>query len=152
MRTRWLVLLLGVSLAANVTLGVALLVSWRGASSATVALANACAAPLCAEEGKVREELAAALCARPPDRAAIGAMLARLDAVRARQRDQIVDRWLARCAGAGSRERAALTTTVRGFLCPWCASGRAASAAPTPVAPPASDQPRHHGPQQGRNR
>ena len=145
MRTRWLVLMLGLSLAVNVTFGVALWISWHGASTATAALGGACATPLCDEEKMVREELASSLCARQPDRAVIGAMLARLDAVRARQRDEVLDRWLARCSGAGSGERAALSTTVKRFLCPWCASEGPATRAPSKAPEARSDNPKQHG-------
>lgn len=145
MRTRWIVLVLGLSLAVNVTFGVALWISWHGAPGARAAFASACATPLCDEEKKVREELASSLCAREPDRAVIGATLARLDAVRARERDEIIDRWLARCSSAGSGERAALSTTVKRFLCPWCISEDAATRAPSKAPGARSDKPKQHG-------
>ncbi|TAM54968.1 MAG: periplasmic heavy metal sensor [Acidobacteria bacterium] len=147
MRTRWFVLALGLSLAANVTLGVALWVSWHGTGAAAAALGPVCAAPLCQEERTVREELAAALCTRTPDRAAIDASLARLDQVRAGQRNEIVERWLARCSGAAPGERAALGTMMTRLLCPWRNGEGAACCAPTPAAGARpNDQPLHGQP------
>ena len=144
MRARWVVLLLGVSAAANVTLGAALWVSWHGGRTAAAALEQASSAPLCDEERKVREELAASLCSPTPDRAAIGATLARLDEVRARQRAMILERWLNRCCSAGAGERAALATAVKRTLCPWQDGRAAACCAPSP-APGArpNTKPRH---------
>ena len=143
MRTRWLVVLLGLSLVTNVTLGVALWVTWHGAPIVSAALGNACPGPLCDEERKVREELAGSLCARRPDRAAIGATLARLDAVRARQRAETIDRWISRCSSAPPGQRAALGSMVRQLLCPWCVGKEAAAlASPVPEAP--SDKPKQH--------
>jgi len=144
MKTRWLVLLLGLSFAANVTLGAALWVSWHGGRVLAAAVGQTCSAPLCDEEKKLREELAASLCARTPDRAAIGATLARLDEVRARQRTAIVERWLTRCSGADAGERAALATTITRMLCPWQGGAGAACCAPSPApgAKPAP-QPQH---------
>lgn len=145
MRTRWLVLLLGLSLAANVASGVALWFVWRGARAATAALGPACTAPLCAEERTAREELVAALCARTPERDAIGASLARLDEVRARERDAIVERWIARCAGATPAERAALGTMMTRLLCPWRNGKDAACCAPTPAPGARPDTQPQHG-------
>ena len=144
MRTRWLVLLLGLSLATNVTLAVALWMTWHGGPIVAAALGGACASPLCDEERKVREELASSLCAGRPDRAAIGATLARLDAVRARQRDETIDRWISRCSNAPANQRAALGTMVKRLLCPWCIGKDAAALAPpVPEAPP--DKPKQPG-------
>ncbi len=134
MRSRWLVALLGVSLAANVALVAAMWASWRGTAAASAAIGTTCSAPLCDEEMKVREQLAASLCAPAPDRAAISAALGRLDEVRGRQRAAIVDRWLARCSGARADERTALAATVRKMLCPWQAGSGAACCSPTPAA------------------
>ncbi len=145
MRTRWVVLALGLSLAVNVTFGVALWVSWHGTRAAAAALGPVCAAPLCEEEKTVREELVAALCARTPDRAAIGASLARLDQVRASQRNEIVERWLARCSGAAPEERAALGTMMTRLLCPWRSGTGAACCAPTPPAGKRPDDKPPHG-------
>jgi hypothetical protein len=133
MKTRWLVLLLGASFAANVTLGAALWVSWHGGRILMATAGQTCSAPLCEEEKKLREELATSLCAHTPDRAAIGAALARLDEVRARQRTAIVERWVARCSGADNSERAALVTTVQRMLCPWQAGNGAACCPPSPA-------------------
>jgi len=144
MRTRWLVVLLGVSVAANVTFGAALWVSWHGLRTAST-LSQACSAPLCEEEKRVREELATLLCAGMPDRSTLRAVLARLDEVRARQREEIVERWLARCVGARATERAALVTTVRRMLCPWQGEGGAACCAPTPAPGARPEAQPHHG-------
>ena len=145
MRTRWLVLLLAVSGAANVALGVALLVSWQGGRPPATALGRLCSAPLCEEEMKVREELAASLCSPTPDRAAIGAALGRLDEVRARQRAVIVERWLSRCCSAGAGERAALAAAVKGMLCPWQGGSGAACCVPSPGPAAHSDTQPQHG-------
>ena len=144
MRTRWLVVLLGLSVATNVTLGVALWIASHGAPIVSAALGSACTSSLCDEERKVREELASSLCARRPDRATIGATLARLDAVRARQRDETIDRWISRCSSAAPDQRAALGTMVKRLLCPWCIGKDAAAlASPVPEAPP--DKPKQSG-------
>jgi len=144
MRTRSLVALLGLSMAANVTLGAALWASWHGARTGSAALGQTCSAPLCDEEKSVREELAVSLCAGTPDRSAIGAALARLDEVRARQRSAIVERWLARCSGARTGERTALAATVRRMLCPWQDGSGTACCAPTPAPGARPDvQPQH---------
>ncbi len=145
MRTKWLVGLLGLSLAVNVTFGVALWVSWHGARAAETALGAAYANPLCPEEKKVREELATSLCARTPDRAAIEDGLARLDAVRAGQRRAILDRWLTRCADAPGSQRAALDNTVKRFLCPWQGAKGGACCAPSPTPGARAHNPKQHG-------
>lgn len=145
MRLRWLVLLLGLSVATNVTLGAALWVSWHGGRTLAAALGQTCSAPLCDDEKRVREELAASLCAPIPDRAAIGATLARLDEVRARQRVAIVERWLTRCSGAGADERTALATTVKRMLCPWQGGRGAVCCPPSPTPGARSDTKPQHG-------
>ncbi|HVN76684.1 MAG TPA: hypothetical protein VMT19_10240 [Thermoanaerobaculaceae bacterium] len=144
MRIRWVVALMALSVAANVTLGAALWVSWHGGRTAAAALGATCSAPLCEEEKAVREQLAASLCAAAPDRSAIRTALAHLDEVRARQRAAIVERWLVRCSSSRATERAALADTVRRMLCPWQAAGGAACCAPKPGPETRHDvQPQH---------
>ncbi len=144
MRTRWLMLLLCLSIATNVTLGTALWVSWHCARPLYAALTSTCSAPLCNEEKTVREELATSLCAPQPDRFAVQAKLARLDEVRSRQRWAIVDQWLNRCSGASPGKRATLAMTVRRMLCPWQSGTGVPCCAPTPGQPTRPEgQPQH---------
>ncbi len=144
MRTRWLVVLLGLSLAANVTLAVALWASWHcepaiGASPTMDGLIG-----MSPEEMQAREQLARALCARNPDRAAIEAEFCRLDALRAGARRAALDHWLARCGNAGSGERAVLSTMLTRTLCPWRSGGGKACCAPSPTPGARSDNPTQH--------
>ena len=145
MRTRWLVLGLGLSIATNVVFAVALWVSWHGSSAASATLGAACSAPLCDEERRVREELANSLCASVPDRATIEATLARLDAVRAGQRREIVDQWLVRCSKAGAGERATLATSLKQVLCPWQGGKGEACCSPSSTPGARPDNPKQHG-------
>lgn len=145
MRTRLMIALLAVSLCANVTLGVALWVSWRYCPTIAATLGPACAPGLSTSEKRVREELAASLCQSRPDRAAIAAKLASLDELRAGQRRKAVDRWVARCAGAGAAEHAALSMTVKRLLCPWTCGEGNPRCAPAPTSGPRSANPAQRG-------
>jgi len=136
-RTRWLVLLAGLSLAGNVLLATALFPTWKGARMQGV---NEGALTFCDEEKRLREELSARLCARPPDRQAIEATLARLDSLRATHRDRALAQWLSSCERASDGERATLQSSFRHQMCPWQHEGEGCCApSPRPGSP--SDQP-----------
>ena len=139
-RTRWTVLVLGLSLAANAFLASAM---WR-TRLATAAPAPAAAAGMlcCAEEKQLRERLAAQLCAQPPDRAAIQATFAALDAVRARERGAALEGFMDACARAAERDHETLKDHVKKSLCPWSQDGEGCCA---PASTPGS---RHDNPAQ----
>lgn len=132
MRTRWLVMALGISLVLNVLFGTAFwqctrTCSLMAAGVPTVALASdkarlTCPAG-CPEERKIRENLTGLLSAERPDRTALSAAMARLDAVRAVERDRLLDRWLSHCAKATPVEREELRRQLHHALCPWNAAG-----------------------------
>lgn len=119
MTTRRLVAITAASLAANLALATALCSAWHAGRAASAGMPAACADASCEEERRVREQLAAELCRRTPDRVAIEATLARLDAVRAARRREVVERWLSHCSGASESERARLRHNITRLLCPW---------------------------------
>lgn len=133
MRTRWLVLALGLSLVLNVLIGTALIqAAGRGRealdSAAAAAQVGADKARLtcpagCPEERCIREELSRLLCTERPDRAALAAVLARLDSVRAKERDRVLDKWLHQCSKTPPAEREALRRQLHHALCPWNSAG-----------------------------
>jgi hypothetical protein len=114
MRTRWLVLSLGLSLAGNLFLAAVVWQSQRTAKAAQSGPLSMCSA----DERQVREMLVNQLCACPPDRAAIAATLARLDTVRSRERAAALERWLALRAASSPADPAA-QTELKKMLCPW---------------------------------
>lgn len=135
MRTRWLVVLAGVSLAANVLLGIAFVQAGRALKQQ--AQASITAVPtFCDEEKRVREELTALLCAAPPDRRAIEATLVRLDNLRSMHRDRALAQFLASCERASAADRAALHESFRHQMCPWQHEGEGCCApSPSPGSP-----------------
>jgi len=145
MRSRWGLVLLALSLAANVALGAALWTAWRSCPAMATALGPACTAGMSEAEMRAREALAASLCERNPDRAAIAATLARFDAARDGQRRAAVERWVERCSGAGAAERAALSMTVKRLLCPWTCREGDPRCAPAPSPGARSDNPARRG-------
>ncbi|HUK14223.1 MAG TPA: hypothetical protein VLW17_13050 [Thermoanaerobaculaceae bacterium] len=145
MRSRWVLALLALSLAGNVALGTALWTSWRSCPAIAATLGPACAAGMPEAEMRAREALAASLCERKPDRAAIAAALSRLDLARDGQRRAAVERWAERCAGAGAAERAALATNVKRLLCPWTCREGDPRCAPAPSPGARSDNPARRG-------
>jgi hypothetical protein len=138
-RTRWLVVLAGVSLAANVLLGIAFVQAGRALQQQS--RAGIAAVPtFCDEEKKVREELTALLCAVPPDRRAIEATLARLDTLRATHRDRALAQFLSSCERASAADRATLHESFRHQMCPWQHEGEGCCA-PSPAPGSPSDHP-----------
>jgi len=139
MRTRMLMVIIVVSLAANLAMGTALWSAWRTAQAATTRMPTVCPELSSEEERQVREQLGEQLCSRAPDRAAIEATLARLDAVRATKRREVVDRWLSRWSGASDSERARLRQTVTKLLCPWHVGSNEGGCAPSSAPGSGSD-------------
>ena len=120
MRTRWMVLALGLSLALNLFLGAAL---WKSRQTEPRSQAAAASpppppAPCNEEERLLREHLEAQLCADPLDCAAIEATFERLDAVRARERLAALDHWAYAGKQAGCRS-GQMSPEVQRLLCPW---------------------------------
>lgn len=117
MRTRWMVLVIGLSFALNVFFGVALWKSHRVEAKAA-AIAKTPPAPCNEEERLLREQLEAQLCAEPLDCAAIEVTFERLDAVRARERLAALDRWTFAGKAAGCQS-GQMSPEVQRLLCPW---------------------------------
>ena len=116
-RTRWTVLALGLSLAANAFLASAM---WQTRRATAAAPAVTAAGMLCCtEEKQLREQLAAQLCAQPPDRAAIQATFAALDSLRTRERGAALERFMDACASSAGVNDVTLNRHVRSSLCPW---------------------------------
>lgn len=117
-RTRWIIMILGVSLAANAFLASAL---WQSRRALTLAAPVTAGAGMfcCDEEKQLRERLAVQLSEQPPDRTAIQATLAKLESVRARERGAALDRYMNECARAREGDHATLDRQVRKSLCPW---------------------------------
>ncbi|MGV8039755.1 MAG: hypothetical protein AB2L07_06665 [Thermoanaerobaculaceae bacterium] len=133
MRSRWMLALLAVSLAVNVTAGVAL---WRVHRTNASAARTGLAMP-CAEERAIREDLSRHLCAGTPDRGAIRATLERLSTLRQRRLEEAVDRWLSTCCQANEPDRSRHHTQLDKHLCPWRSSGEGCCApSPTDGADP----------------
>jgi hypothetical protein len=119
-RTRWTVLALGLSLAANAFLATATWQARRAAAAAAPLTTSTTAGMLCcAEEKQLREQLAAQLCAQPPDRAAIQATFAALDSLRTRERGAALERFMDACASSAGVNDVTLNRHVRSSLCPW---------------------------------
>jgi hypothetical protein len=134
-RTRWLVVLAGISLAANV-LFASVLIQTRWATRVPPRSASVATPTFCDEEKRLREELAGLLCAKPPDRPAIAAALARLDTLRSTHRDRALAEWFASCERANEQDRAALQDNFRHQMCPWQKDGEGCCApSPGPGAP-----------------
>jgi hypothetical protein len=117
MRTRWFVLVIGLSLALNVFLGAALLKVRHARPQAAPAVAvpvSSC----CPEERALREQLERQLCAEPPDCAAIEAIFVRLDAVRAKERQVALDQWMT-VGRRASCQNNRMSPDVERLLCPW---------------------------------
>lgn len=115
MRTRLTVLAMGLSLALNVFLGVAL---WRAQRAEVPAAPAAPPAPCNEEERLLREQLEAQLCAEPFDCAAVEATFQRLDALRAAERVAALDRWV--YSGKQTECRSGeMSPEVQRLLCPW---------------------------------
>lgn len=142
MRTRWLILALGLSFAVNVALGVAFARAWWLGRSTGAAVRGCGAGGMCDEERRLHEQLAGQLCASRPDRRELGVTLARLDEVRSERRRAALERFIATCEQAGSSERSALHNNVRKTLCPWCSS-ETGKRAPEPSATAPHDRPAH---------
>ncbi len=140
MRTRWLVVLAGFSLAANVLLGTALVQTGSALRSQRAAAGTTAVPTFCDEEKRVREELTTLLCAVPPDRGAIETTLARLDGLRATHRDRALGQFLASCERASAADRAALHESFRHQMCPWQHEGEGCCA-PSPAPGSPSDHP-----------
>jgi hypothetical protein len=120
MRTRWIVAAFGLSLVLNVFLGAAL---WRAARRGAPPAAVQAPVPACSEtEQRLREQLQAQLCGDPPDCAAIEATFARLDAVRAQERQAALDRWVSLGRSVQCRDDRT-SPEVERLLCPWKQSG-----------------------------
>jgi|GEM_PF-5571574 len=118
-RTRWVALAIGLSIGLNVFLAAALWRTRRGTSHAAVQTPVA----TCSEtEQRLREQLQAQLCGDPPDCAAIEATFARLDAVRAQERQAALDRWVSLGKSAECRDDRT-SPQVERLLCPWKQSG-----------------------------
>ena len=117
MRTRWMVLAVGLSLALNVFLGVGL---WKAhpVEAKSAAIAEAPPAPCNEEERLLREQLEAQLCADPLDCAAVEVTFQRLDAVRAKERLSALDQWLYAGKQSGCRN-GQMSPEVQRLLCPW---------------------------------
>jgi hypothetical protein len=121
-RTRWIVLVLGLSVAANAYLAAALWQTRRTGTAPTAAMAAG--ALCCADEMRLREKLAAQLCAQPPDRTAIQATFAALDSVRTRERGAALERFMGACAKAAAQDHETLKEHVKECLCPWKQDGK----------------------------
>jgi len=128
MRTRWLILGLGFSVVLNVLFGTAfwqctrtrgLLEPRVGTAVTASGMAHMSCPAGCAEERRIREDLSRLLCAERPDRAALSAAMARLDAVRAAERDRLLDHWLDHFASTTAEEREGLRRQLHHALCPW---------------------------------
>jgi hypothetical protein len=117
-RTRWYVLVLGLSVSANVFLAIGWGQSQRSARPPTPQHPSRVTTPG-DEERRLREHLVSQMCAAPVDRAAIEATFARLDQVRAHERNAALDRWLRGCADITEDDRTALLREVKQCLCPW---------------------------------
>lgn len=136
MRTRWLVLLAGLSLAANVLFATALVQAKRSMRQQRVSGVSPVVMTFCDEEKRLREDLASLLCATPPDREAIGTALARLDTIRAEHRERALGEWLSSCERASEGDRAALESSFRHQMCPWQHEGEGCCApSPRPGTP-----------------
>jgi hypothetical protein len=115
MRTRLTVLAMGLSLALNVFLGIAL---FRASHVEARPAPAPPPAPCNEEERLLREQLEAQLCAEPFDCAAVEATFQRLDALRAAERVAALDRWV--YSGKQTECRSGeMSPEVQRLLCPW---------------------------------
>lgn len=117
-RTRWVIVVVGLSLLLNAFLGVAL---WRTQGETVEAAPAPTAAPAtwcCQEERAIREQLETQMCAEVPDRTAIEATFARLDAVRLKERKEALDQWMAGGRRTGC-QNGKMSPNVGRLLCPW---------------------------------
>jgi hypothetical protein len=118
-RSRWMLLAFGFSLAVNIFLTAALWRVHRGMPQAPAQTP----VPMCSEtEQRLREQLQAQLCGEPPDCGAIEATFARLDAVRAQERQAALDRWVSLGRGAECRDDRT-SPEVERLRCPWKQAG-----------------------------